>query len=107
MARNIPKITPSFAVWTAAYNQRKASRGEYFDKRSKDFASFRRIQDSEHHQLHVKGVGAAIKYYEVLSLEDEDQLWRSGTIGLHSPITLLTAVFIYNGKNFYLRGRKE
>ena len=34
-------------------------------------------------------------------------MWESGVIGLHSPLALLRAAFILNGKNFCLRGGEE
>ena len=40
-------------------------------------------------------------------VSDEQQMWQNEVIGIHSPLALLRAVFIFNGKNFCLRGGKE
>ena len=77
------------------------------DKMSKNFAAFRNILDSEYHYLHTKCIGATVKHCEVLTPADEAQLWTSQAIGIHSPLALLRAVFILNGKNFCLRGGNE
>ena len=38
---------------------------------------------------------------------DERKLWTSGVLNLTTLISLLRAVFFYNGKNFSLRGEQE
>ena len=78
-----------------------------FDKTYKHLARFRNVRDSEYHRLHTKGIGASVKHCEVFTTQDEQRLWESGIIGLHSPLALLRAAFILNGKNFCLRGGEE
>ena len=39
--------------------------------------------------------------------EEENQLWTTGVLGVHSPTSLQIAVFYYNGKNFVFRGIGE
>lgn len=57
--------------------------------------------------LHTKGIGAKRKGTPVLLIEEENQFWESGTIGVDNLQALLQAVFFYNGKNFCLRDGKE
>ena len=40
-------------------------------------------------------------------MDDENKLWSLGVMGTNSPVSLLRAVFYYNGKNFCLRGGEE
>ena len=47
------------------------------------------------------------KHTEVITKEDEDHLWTSNFIGIHDPISLLRAVFFYNGRHLCLRGGME
>ena len=51
--------------------------------------------------------GTEVNNTPVLSPSDEDQLWKSGILNLHSPIGLLRAIFFYNGMNFCLCGGQE
>ena len=45
---------------------------------------------------------------QIITKEEENELWESGILGLAtSPKALLRAVFFYNGKNFCLRGGTE
>ena len=57
--------------------------------------------------LHSKGIGTEIKRTPVLTTNDEDKLWSTGTLSLDNPEGLLRAAFFYNGKNFCLRGGEE
>ena len=48
-----------------------------------------------------------MKHAEVITKEEEVQLWESGELGTKDPKALQNAVFYYNGKNFCLRGGVE
>jgi len=48
-----------------------------------------------------------MKYAKIFTKEQEQQLWESNTLGLHSPQVLLNAVFYLNGKNISLRSGEE
>ena len=50
------------------------------------------------------GIGTMKRRAGVIFLDDEDILWKTGTIGIDTPVKLLRAVFYYNGTNFALRG---
>ena len=52
-------------------------------------------------------VGAQKHSAEPHTVDDENKLWSLGVTGTHSPLTLLWAVFFYNGKNFCLWGGEE
>ena len=52
------------------------------------------------------GVGAVVKHAAVFSLEEKDQLWKSGVIGNYNPVALQRAVFFYVG-TFCLRREQE
>ena len=71
------------------------------------FKQLHRTLDSRYRQLHAQGIGAKRRHAEVLTNEEEDQLWDSGTLSTESPSGLLRAVFFYNGLNFVLRGGQE
>ena len=45
--------------------------------------------------------------YPVLSEDEENTLWKKGSISMDNPTGLLNAVFFYNGKNFCLRRGAE
>ena len=53
------------------------------------------------------GLGAQKHSAEPFTVNDENKLWSLSVMGTHSPLTLLRAVFYYNGKNFCLRGGEE
>ena len=57
--------------------------------------------------LRDDGVGATVKHASVISPDEEELLWSTGTIGEHSPLALQRAVFFYIGKVFCLRGGAE
>ena len=63
--------------------------------------------DNVFRKLHENGIGAKVKHAEVITKDEENQLWDSGVIGIDSPTSLQNAVFYYNGKNFCLRGGEE
>ena len=53
------------------------------------------------------GIGAEAKHTEVFSTDEEDVLWKTGTLGTSSPSSLMNAVFYNNGKILCLRGGEE
>ena len=64
------------------------------------------VCDSVFKQLHQKGIGTETKGTPVLSIDDEDELWKK-VFDLDSPKGLLRAVFLCNGKNFCLHSGQE
>ena len=57
--------------------------------------------DNLFRKLHEQGVGAKRRRAEIVSTSEEDQLWSTGVVGVHSPTALLGAVFFYNGLNLF------
>ena len=63
--------------------------------------------ENRYRELHADGVGTKRKQAEVISRDEEEQLWQSGILSSKSPQSLLRAVFYLNGINFVLRGGEE
>ena len=53
------------------------------------------------------GVNATVNHASVISPDEEELLWSTGTIREYSPLALQRAVFFYIGKMFCLRGEAE
>ena len=58
-------------------------------------------------ELRTAGVGAVVKHAPVITPEEENMLWESRVIGVHTPLALLRAIFFYVGKTFCVRGGEE
>jgi len=58
-------------------------------------------------KLRAEGVGSSSKNAEPFTKDEENCLWKQGTVGIHSPNSLLNAIFFYNGKGCCLRGGEE
>ena len=68
------------------------------DKSDGRFRDLRGACDTVSRKLREVGVGADV---------EEQLLWSTGTIGTHSPLALVRAVFFYVGKTLCLRGGTE
>ncbi len=79
----------------------------FLNKGDTRFRTLQNVIDNTFKKLRSEGVGCSAKHTEILTKEEERQLWESGTIGTSTPSALLRAVFFLNGKNFCLRGRQE
>ena len=77
------------------------------DPNNPSFQALHRTLDNRFKQLHSEGVGTTKKQAEIVSFEEEEELWSKGVFSTSSPIALLRAVFFYNGLNFTLRGGEE
>jgi hypothetical protein len=76
----------------------------------RDLHSFKGLHatcDRYFRQLRTMGIGANPRSTVIITAEEEDTLWKSEVLGLHTPKALLNAAFYYNGKNFHLRGGEE
>jgi hypothetical protein len=60
--------------------------------------------DTHFHKLHSEGIGIQVKHTEIVTKEDETNLWTSGTVGVDTPKSLQNASFYVVGKMFSLRG---
>ncbi len=63
-----------------------------------------RTLDSIYCKLHTEGTGTKRKQAEIVTAEEEEQLWGSGAIGTDSPVALANALFYLQRLNFVLRG---
>ena len=63
--------------------------------------------DNLFRRLHDGGAGWQVKYAEVITKQEDNELWESGELGIKHPKALQNAVFYYNGKSFCLRGGVE
>ena len=79
----------------------------FMDKKNTQFQGLHGTLDNVFRKLHENGIGAKVRHAEVITKDEENQLWDSGVIGTDSPRSLQNAVFYYNGKNFCLRGGEE
>ena len=79
----------------------------FVDKKNPSFRKLHRTLDSHFHSLKERGVGVSVKSAEIISKDEENRLWSSGVMGIHSPTALFNAIFYCNGKNLCLRGGDE
>ena len=63
------------------------------------FASLHNAMDNVFRDLRMSGVDSDRKETEVLSKDEEKQLWDVGVLGCDSPKALFRAVFLLSGKN--------
>ena len=71
------------------------------------FFGLRGTLDTVARKLREDGVGSSVRHAAVFSYEEEESLWKAGTLGVESPKTLLNAIFYMNGKVLCLRGGCE
>ena len=79
----------------------------FLDKKNSHFRQLHGTLDSYFHKLHSEGVGRQTKHAEVISSEEEDQLWDKGVMDTKTPTGLQNAAFFVVGKIFCLRGGQE
>ena len=79
----------------------------FLDKSDNRFRNLQGTLDSYFHKLHSEGIGRKVKHAEVITTDEEDQLWESGVLNVTTPRGLQNAVFYTIGKLFCLRGGKE
>lgn len=77
------------------------------DRKIPHFKELHKCIDSVFRQLRAEGVGAEVRHATVINKDEENMLWEKKVLGTATPLSLLRAVFYYNGKNFCLRGGKE
>ena len=82
----------------------------FMDKKDMRFSELSGTCESVAHQLREQGVGANIKQAEVITPEEEEQLWNSGAMGIFSPkVCYVRFNFFYTNdwQSFCLRGGAE
>ena len=73
-------------------------------EREKYFPKLHNALDRQLRMLRSCGIGVERRSAAVVIPELKKQLWSLGVLGMSSPLSLLIAVFFYNGKSFALRG---
>ena len=71
------------------------------------FASFRSTLDAEMKRLQSQGIGTLKKQAEIITVEEEDQLWEMKILGDLTPKSLVDTMIFYNGLFFALRSGDE
>ncbi len=79
----------------------------FLDRNDVRFKKLHGTCDCVFRGLHESGVGIAKKSAEIISEENENQLWETGTLNVTTPQGLQKAVFFYVGKVCCLRGGEE
>ena len=77
-----------------------------FDKCNPNFYKFYHACDNVMRELTAQGYGQEVLKANIITPEDEEKLWSSGTINLRTPQGLLYKVYYYNVRAFGLRGGK-
>ena len=72
-----------------------------------EFADFRSCLDSEMKRLQSSGLGSQKRKAQLLSLEEEELLWRKGLLGDGNPQALVGTMVVMNGIYFALRSGSE
>ena len=57
--------------------------------------------DNQLKMLKRSKIGIECNRAAIITVEEENELWKNGVLGTHSPKLLLNAAFFYNGKKFY------
>ena len=71
------------------------------------FRNLTSVIQVQYRDLHTNGVGAFVKHAAVVNSEEEDLLWNSKVLGVHSLFALDCAGGFYVGKTFCIRGGEE
>ena len=79
----------------------------FIDKGDRRFRELHGVVESVLCDLRRNGIGAEVKHAPVISPEEEEQLWASGTLGIDTPSKLQRSVFFYLGKVCCIRGGEE
>ena len=64
------------------------------------FRPLKNVCDAVFKQLHNKGIGTDMKVTPVLSDDEENTLWKKGSISMDNPTGLLNGVFFITAKTF-------
>jgi hypothetical protein len=79
----------------------------FMDRKDPLFRDLTGAMQVRYRELRTEGVGAVVKHAAIVTPEEENQLWNSKVLGVHSPVALVRAVFFYVGKTFCIRGGEE
>ena len=65
----------------------------FMNRKDPRFRNLTSIIQVRYCELRTNGVGAIVKHAAVVTSEEEDLLWNSKVLGVHSPLALVHAVF--------------
>lgn len=68
----------------------------FIDKSNKAFRGLHGTLDNLFHSFHESGIGQKVQHAEVISKEEENQLWETGQLGVTNPMLC----FITMGRTF-------
>ena len=77
------------------------------DRRDTRFKSIQGACEVVFRELRKEGIGTSVRHAAVITMEEEDQLWKLGIMNITTPKGLQRAVFFYVGKVCCLRGGEE
>ena len=63
------------------------------DDKDTRLSGLRGTRDTVARKLCEYGVGSSVRHAAVISYEEEESLWKAGTLGVESPKALLNAIF--------------
>ncbi|KAK6173752.1 hypothetical protein SNE40_017154 [Patella caerulea] len=72
-----------------------------------EFIGMRNVLHAKMKELSRRGIGLDKKRADIISVENEDILWKKGILGSDTPKQLLDTIFYLIGLNFALRAGKE
>lgn len=72
-----------------------------------DFRDLTWTCDSVYRRLHSEGIGTVIRHTPTFSVEDEQKLCDTGSLGIATPKALQKAALFYIGKRFCIWGGDE
>ncbi len=67
---------------------------DFLNKGDTRFRTLQNVIDNTFKKLRSEGVGCSAKHTEILTKEEERQLWESGAIGTSTPRALLSCLFL-------------
>ena len=73
----------------------------------KEFNMSKEVLQTKRKQLSSLGLGNRPNKSDVITPSDEEILWTSGQLGMHSPLALFNTVWYFNTKLFGFRGGHE
>lgn len=76
------------------------------DKKHDAFKRLHAVTDRHYRKLREAGIGGKCKHAAVFTPEEENQLWCTGVLGIHSPTSLQNAVLLQWQEFCPLRDRR-
>ena len=75
------------------FRQQNPGCPNFMDKKDLRFRELHGTLDAHFHQLHSEGIGRQVQHAEIITKSKENQLWKSGVMGISTPRSLQNAVF--------------